>query len=360
MIQINLTKKALNEKIDILLENSFIDSSSDYKNTIDGTLIHSDNESNELIVIEENIKNFIFINRQAICLKNLYSQLGQEKIIFIKILLREMKNNVNSSRAETAFKVLLHIKKFDQAFNIITRNFIRYNQENYKKYLVILSETLRYEWILFSEKQLINIDTWVNKIFEKKNDLGENLGQNYFHYYSKLIFKNLVSIHGKINKIRTEKVIKDIDSNFNPEINADEDTLKEKIKKYDFPSDLNETLEKIEQNINQAEDGFDFKGCMDLLRSFSESLYKTIAILLDKEQGEKMDEKDSKKVASFFKRYGLISADQGEILVALRHFLSNFASHRLKSKPQDARLSRNMTIEFSLYLIERLNEIKKH
>ncbi len=143
----------------------------------------------------------------------------------------------------------------------------------------------------------------------------------------------------------------------NPEVNKDKEILKRTFQKYRFPSDLSDTLNKIDEKLSTARDTFDYKGCMDLIRSFTERFYKSVAIGLDKDSGNKLDEKDSENVARFLKEKGVISDDQGKILVALRHFLSNFGSHRLKSRPEDARLSRNMAIEFSLYITRRYEDV---
>lgn len=159
----------------------------------------------------------------------------------------------------------------------------------------------------------------------------------------------------RINSAQVKNLASQLEGN-NQEINEDKETLKLEFSKYDFPGDLAETLDKIDQELNNANDDFDFKGCMDLIRSFTEKFYKTLALKLDKNEGKEMDEKDSVKTAKFFKDKNLISDDQSKILVALRHFLSNFGSHRLKSRPEDARLSRNMMIEFSLYLLRRYKE----
>lgn len=160
----------------------------------------------------------------------------------------------------------------------------------------------------------------------------------------------------KINSAELANLVTKLEEN-NSEINEDKETLKKTFQKYNFPSDLSETLDKIDEKLNTARDKFDYKGCIDLIRSFTERFYQIIVIGLDKEVGNKMDGKDSEKVAKFLKEKDIISDDQGKILVSLRHFLSNFGSHRLKSRPEDARLSRNMAIEFSLYITRRYEEV---
>lgn len=145
----------------------------------------------------------------------------------------------------------------------------------------------------------------------------------------------------------------------NSEINEDKEILKTTFEKYNFPKDLSETLDKIDEKLTTAKDNFDYKGCMDLIRSFTERFYKTVSMEIDSESGSKMNEKDSEKVAKFFIEKKLISEEQGKILTSLRHFLSNLASHRLKARAEDARLSRNMAIEFCLYLAKRYEDVYK-
>ncbi len=162
----------------------------------------------------------------------------------------------------------------------------------------------------------------------------------------------------RINSAQLKKLAVQLEGN-NQEINEDKETLKSEFRRYKFPEDLSETLDKIDQKLRNANDSFDYKGCMDLIRSFTERFYESLAKDLNAEEGKKMDEKDSEKTAKFFKEQNLISEDQSKILISLRHFLSNAGSHRLKSRPEDARLSRNMTIEFCLYLLRRYEDIKK-
>lgn len=164
---------------------------------------------------------------------------------------------------------------------------------------------------------------------------------------------NLVETINSARLVGLSKMLED----GNSEINEDKELLKKTFKNYNFPVDLSETLDKIEEKINTARDKFEYKGCMDLIRSFTERFYKTIAIAIDRDSGDKMDEKNSEKVAKYFVEKGLVSDDQGRILVSLRHFLSNFGSHRLKSRSEDARLSKNMAIEFCLYITRRYEDV---
>jgi hypothetical protein len=119
--------------------------------------------------------------------------------------------------------------------------------------------------------------------------------------------RNLIeSIYNQTTHILAGDVEKRIDTGFNPQINEDKEELKKEVSRFGFPADLSETLDKIDLKFSQAHDAFDFKGCMDLIRAFTERLYRSI---LDSygEKGKKVDEKDSEKVAKFLEEQGLVS-----------------------------------------------------
>jgi hypothetical protein len=96
---------------------------------------------------------------------------------------------------------------------------------------------------------------------------------------------------------------------------------------------------------------------MAAIRGLTERLFERVAKAIDPQS--KIDGKDSEKAAKFFKEKGLLSEDAAKLLTSLRHFLSNDGAHRLKSKPEDARLSKNITVELALYLLKRLDTVTK-
>lgn len=250
---------------------------------------------------------------------------------FVKILLQQLDSKSSFALiAYLPFFVLHRVGEVIPAIQIANTNLV--SNFGYDNLFAMLAKILHFEWSLFSEDDL--------------DKLKEALQRNVY------------SIRERINSIELALLEKELD-HVNQEINEDKEKLKKEFKRYSFPDDLTDTLNKIDEKFNSASDSFDYKGCMDLIRSFTERLYQSIAKVIDQEEKIKIDVKDSEKTAKYFKEKGLISHDQSEILTSLRHFLSNNASHRLKSHLEDARLSKNMTIEFSLYLIERMKSLQE-
>ncbi len=292
----------------------------------DGWALHGQ----ERILILDPPSHKILSSSKADLLLKMYSSLSTaQKAEFYDSLLSNLESSSDFAMvAYLPFFVLFRIGKVVEAINKIKNDWE--TNIGYQNSLDLLSKILNYEWDSFSEDEIDKI----------KNIFRETT-------YSSILDR-LNSIEVKILETELKEV--------NQEVNQDKEKLLAEINKFGFPSDLNETLNKIDKQIQSASDNFDFKGCMDLIRSFTERFYESVGKSL--ESGGNIDGKDSERVAKYFQKNNLISEEQGKILISLRHFLSNWGSHRLKSKPEDARLSRNMAIEFSLYITRRLEEVK--
>jgi len=349
-----MNKASIEQKINLILENAYIEKSDNY--TIIRNQQNYINRSQDIeIEVEKNPSDFEFTNKQVKLLKKLYANLNNsEKGDFKEILLKIVADS--QIFGVTAFNTLIHINLFDESFNLIQSFYKDYNNNLVIEQLKMLSIILKNEWNIFSILQIQSIYNWVNDIFSGKNDVGKD----YKKYPS--LYKShtpaWVKLFRQANAILVEDLSSRLEGGIDLEINLDQETLTKEFKRFGFTKDLEETLEKIDNKLMVAEDGFDYKNCMDLIRSFTERLYEQIANSLQIKSWKKGDEKESSRVIKHFKEVGLISEDQANLLVSIRHFLSNEASHRLKSQREAARLSRNITIEFSLYLIRRL-EIQK-
>ncbi len=276
----------------------------------------------------------ILHSENAKILLKIYSSLsGQDRNEFQNILISYLsKESPYYEVSYLTFFILHRAGKTEEAITQAKNNLKEAPENSFSNLLGILKNIIKYEHAYLSEEELEKI----------KNALGD---------------ENEFQLHDRINSAQLKNLSTQLE-NTNQEINEDKEVLKSQFKKYNFPDDLTETLDKIDQKFNTASDNFDYKGCMDLLRSFTERFYQIIAKSINPESGSKMDEKDSEKIAKFFKETNIISDDQGKILISLRHFLSNQGSHKLKSLPEDARLSKNMTIEFCLYILRKYQDIK--
>jgi len=204
--------------------------------------------------------------------------------------------------------------------------------------------------LILTTAQIKEIRDWTVAVQSQSNELGKAMATSPTAYSQ--ISQVINAVRRQTTHILAEDVKNRIDTGYNPEINEDKEELKKEVARFGFPADLSQTLDKIDLKFSQAHDAFDFKGCMDLIRAFTERLYRSILDTYG-EDGKKIDEKDSKPVADFFISKGLVSDHFGLMIAQLRHFLSDQASHRIKSREEDARLTKNMVIEMSLYLLRR-------
>lgn len=345
--------ETIKNKISIILGNKTTSLSMNYER-VDGIKAIFNSQGSIIVNKPEEYK---FTNKHVILLKSLYLQLDlKTKKEFVTYLLKYIKSG-NISYGKTALNALIHIGEFTKSFKSIQNDFSKYTQEVFYSHIFIeLTEIIEYEWNIFKPSEITEIASWIDKTINKKNSLGSEM-RNYSNLYKNFIpvFNRLCN---QINQLNFDRLEKEIYEGFNPEINEDKEKLIIEFNKYDFPKDLAQTLDVIDQKISNASNGFDFKECMGHIRTFTERFYESIANSIDIENGKKINSIDSEEVAKFFIKKKLISEDQGKILTSLQHFLSNLGVHRLKSKAEDARLSRNMAIEFSLYLMRKIKDTR--
>lgn len=350
-----MNKALIEKKVNLILNNVYVEDSDNYVIARNHQRYINRTQDVE-IEIEPNPEDIDFVNKQVILLKKLFSNFSTSERTYLKTILLERLTNSNTLIGSTIFNTLIHIGSFDEAFNLITDNYKSYNRKVELEQLKLLIVILKNEWNIFSIAQIEKIYNWSNNSLDANNKIGRD-SRSYPSLY-KEHNPTWVKLFKQSNALLVEDLQSRLEGGIDLEIDLDKEELTKGFRRFGFTEDLEDTLEKIDKKLAVAEDDFDHKNCIDLLRSFSERLYEQIAKTARITRWKSGDEKDSEKVAALFKESGLLSDDQAKLLTSLRHFLSNEGSHRLKSKREDARLSRNMTIEFSLYLIRRL-EIKK-
>lgn len=340
------------EDIKLLLDNYFVEPSQNYTK--------KRQESAEDVEVEADLSVIEFSNNQINSIRKLFVQLSpSEKEQCKNYLLEFITDKTNAIYLNTSLSALIHLGFFDEIFQILTamKKDSSFNKNFYINIFNTISEILKNEWNIFTRDQIDVLYEWVDKSIDGQTKVGKEW-REWSNLY-KDVTNALWSLWEKLNIIKTLSLKQEIFSETSQEITTDEKALKLEFKRNNFPDYLSEALDRIDIKISDANDNFDYKDCMGLIRSFGESMFKYVSESLDSNEGRNIDEKDSKSITKFFVDKKLISTDQGELLKALMHFLSNEGVHRLKSRPDDARLSRNMMIEVGLYMLLRLRDIKQ-
>ena len=146
----------------------------------------------------------------------------------------------------------------------------------------------------------------------------------------------------------------------NIEINLDKELVQNEINKFGFSDDLNKCLNRFEDNYRKAKDEFDFKETMGHIRSFMELLIEQIAGKV-KNISQVPSSHDFSKFGgnrSYLKRKDVkfLDPDQDNLLGNIYKFISGTGVHTIKSQRECARLAKNITIEWALFLFRRLEK----
>lgn len=271
------------------------------------------------------------------------------------LLSKIVKNNPEGMVDAVSF-YFIHTNQADLLLDHISENLSDYNNNSaYLCSLDDLTEAMKYRPDIFGTATTEKILDYADDYLNGKSELGEKARGEYGSLYRE-ITKAVRDLYTVANEILVKDFIKQVDTAFNPELNVDESRVIEEISDLGFPLDLTEQLKYISDLIDTANDPKQYRTVMSAIRVFTERLYEQVAKTL--EPATKVDGKDAEKVAKFFNEKKLLSNDMADLLKAHRHFLSNDGTHRIKSRKEDARIAKNVTIELSLYIITRLRELQ--
>jgi len=345
---------SLSKKVKIMMSNSVVDTSGTmYRNADISMILYGGNA--ELEGVTDEPEQWLLNNKQAEMLVKLYQQLSSAEQADLLVLMQHyLGADYNKELVKTAVLVFVHTNNIDKLTDVIIDNFKTYDHHGYLYAVAALIRCIMHKPNFFNDSQLERLYDWVDDYYAGRSELGAE-SKGYSSLYDD-VTSVMSLLHDKCNIVLTRSFSRQIESAFNPQLNQDEQKVIESIEQIGFPLDLVESLRHINELMQNGNKPMNYRDSMSAIRVFTERLYERIAKEL--EPTTKVDGKDSEAAAKLFKKHKLISTDMAEMIVAVRHFLSNDGTHRLKSRREDARIAKNMTIEISLYLITRLRELQ--
>lgn len=305
-------------------------------------------------VVEINPQDWQLDNLHAETFLKLAQQLDENTVKEMDaILLGYITSSYKKQIIDAITLYFVHSGKLSLLIEQLNNTFTSYNDNgSFKASLLTIGIAMRHRPDIFDEATAEQLYDWSDSYTTGKTAVSKNMSEYPSLYSTERTL--LRKINELANEILTNSFIKQIDQAFNPEINQDEETVKESMDELGLPIDLKESLKHVNQKLDSANTKFDYRDTMSALRAFTERLYEQVAKKID--GSSKIDGKDSEKAAKFFHESGLISGDISDLIKAHRHFLSNDGAHRLQSLKEDARIAKNMTIELALYLLTRLTD----
>jgi hypothetical protein len=291
-----------------------------------------------------------FLDKRANTIARLHTQLtpeGQKQLI--ALLLTSIASTDSALIGKTAGFAAIHTGAHDDLMVLMTTKWIDIQHSGFEGALESIIEVLDYEPNRFSEAQVDALHDWAQEILVTgTSGLAEELGRGH----DPELGRKFRTLRRLTNDLLGEQFATMVEAGFNPELNVDAEKVRTMAQRFGFPVDLTAQLDHIDELVAKADNPQKYRDCLSAIRVFVERLFEVVAKSLD--ESTKIDGKDSGETIAFFRERKLISGDFGQLLIAWRHYLSNDGAHRLKSRSEDARISKNINLELSLYLLKRL------
>jgi hypothetical protein len=161
--------------------------------------------------------------------------------------------------------------------------------------------------------------------------------------------------------IRYRRLQKELLEGENPEINTDKRDLTIQMGRLGFRSAIADAFGEVDKKLSAAAGPFDFKGCMDLLRTAFEEMMEDAAKQIGNKRPRPLPQGSRLNHFAPWREYleaeNVLTKDQGGMTQQLYNYLSNAGSHQLGAGPKTARLSKNMVIELGLMVVEEVTRI---
>ncbi|HTK39504.1 MAG TPA: hypothetical protein VL362_01425 [Patescibacteria group bacterium] len=305
-------------------------------------------------VVEDHPEDFQLDNKHTELLIKLSQQLSESGLKdFHVLLLTYLTDNYKQQLVQAVTLYFVHTRRIKMLIEAIDSTLGHDSGNSAEMHSISgLVESMQYRPDLFQEDDAEFILDWCSGYYSSETKRGGDR-INYRSLYRDTD-EYIDRLQEKANEIFTRHFARQIDTAYNPELNVDEAKVIEVIEVIGFPLDLSESLRHIDNLVQEANEPMKYRDAMAAIRVYTERLYEQIAREIDPHT--KIDGKDSEKCANYFLENKLVSTDMAELIKAHRHFLSNDGTHRIKSRREDARIGKNMTIELSLYLLTRLRE----
>ncbi len=163
-------------------------------------------------------------------------------------------------------------------------------------------------------------------------------------------------------RVRYLRLERELMEGANPEINTDRDTLLQRMEDLKFRPGISTRLRELDQKIQQATRPTEFRDCMDAVRIVFEELVEDAGRKAASVTGKAAPSAGPKGNFTPWKDVlvatNALTGAEGALFAALYAYLSNAGTHRLESKPEQVRITKNMAIECGLLVVGRVQEMQ--
>jgi len=228
--------------------------------------------------------------------------------------------------------------------------------------LVQLEEMIALNFTVFTEQdydQLPNAISGIEPRIEelrKQSRSSDTLKSNTIYHVVREVPVLCASVVEECRKATYFYVKGSLTPQMNLEVNQDKSRVQTFLEKLGFSQLLIQSLEEAERLYRTDSTPFDFKSSIGHLRSFLEQLHLQACALAHKKHGGTLATKWGESVLDLRNR-GVLTLKEEQFVIQFYALMSDTAVHTLVAEREYARLMRNMSIEYGLLLLTKLDKM---
>jgi hypothetical protein len=228
--------------------------------------------------------------------------------------------------------------------------------------LVQIEEMIALNFTLFTNEEYAQLSTAIASVrrtiaeFEKRPKPSSTIESNVIYHVSHEVPGFCDSVSEGCRKARYLYVKSSLLPGMNLEVNQDKNTIRTFLERLGFSQLLIESLEEAERLYRTTATPFELKSSMGHLRSFLEQLHLRACTAAHKKFGGQVPSKWGEAL-KYLRDHGILTIKEEQFAGQFYALMSDTSVHPLVAEREYARLMRNMSIEYGLLLLTKLDKL---
>ena len=192
--------------------------------------------------------------------------------------------------------------------------------------------------------------------FGKRSKPAKTIEANIVHYLIQEVPPLCESITEVSRKAKFLYLEGSLLQGMNLEVNEDKNKVRKYLHRLGFSQPLIESLDEVDRLYRPSSSQFDLKSCMGHLRSFIEQLHLQTCARVHAKYGGALPKKWGETL-SYLCSHDILTKKEEEFASTLYTLMSDTGVHPLVSQREYVRLMRNISIEYGLLLLTKLDKL---
>lgn len=225
-----------------------------------------------------------------------------------------------------------------------------------------LEKMIAFNFTLFTDAEYTRMPTAIASVRKAIADLvrrprpGSAIESNTVHHVCREIPGLCDRVLEACRKAQFFYVKSSLLPEMNLEVNQDKDKVRTFLEKLGFTQLLIEALQEAERLYRADSSPFELKSSMGHLRSFLEKLHLEACAAVHRKYGGALPSSWG-NASLYLRTNNILTLQEEKIATALYTLVSDAAVHPLVAEREYARLIRNITIEYGLLLLTKLDKL---